>query len=155
MIRKNDDGWTITLLFNGIIRLVGLLFRGYALRCFDILDWNFAYGFILLYYLSSFNVVTLRQLLKELCLFLNLEYRNYAVFHTFLLHALTYWAEMLHMTLFYCTTHHVWVPSIFVNLCRTYAPFWDLDYWKFPNVELSIQFQTRWRVILLVGKIKT
>ena len=34
-------------------------------------------------------------------------------FHTFLLHALTYWAEILHMTLFYCTTDQVRVLSIF------------------------------------------
>ena len=44
-------------------------------------------------------------------------------FHTFLLHALTYWAEILHFTLFYCTTDQVWVPSISVNFCRSYAPF--------------------------------
>ena len=44
----------------------------------------------------SSSVVTLRQFLKELCLFLNLEYRKCAIFHTFLLHALTYWAAILH-----------------------------------------------------------
>ena len=32
---------------------------------------------------------------------------KYTVFHTFLLHALTYWAEILHMTLFYCTSDQV------------------------------------------------
>ena len=44
--------------------------------------------------------------LLELCPFVNLEYSKYTVFHTFLLpvHALTYWAEILHMILFYCTT---------------------------------------------------
>ena len=35
---------------------------------------------------------------------LNLEYWIYTVFHTFLFTALTYWAEILHMTLSYCTT---------------------------------------------------
>ena len=44
-------------------------------------------------------------------------------FHTFLLHALIYWAEILHMTLFYLTTDQVWVLSICVNFCRSYAPF--------------------------------
>ena len=34
---------------------------------------------------------------KELCLFVNSEYRKCAVFRTFLLHALTYWAEILHL----------------------------------------------------------
>ena len=45
------------------------------------------------------------------------------VFHTFLQHALTYWAEILHMTLFYCTTDQVWVSSISVQCCASYAPF--------------------------------
>ena len=49
---------------------------------------------------SSSSVVILRQFLKELRLFLNLEYRKYTVFRSFLLHALTYLAEILHMTLF-------------------------------------------------------
>ena len=53
-----------------------------------------------MYYRSSFSVVILRQFLKELCLLLNLEYRKYTVFRTFLLHALTYSPEILHMTLF-------------------------------------------------------
>ena len=44
-------------------------------------------------------VFNLRQFLKELCLFLNLEYWKYTVFRTFLLHASTYWADILHMTL--------------------------------------------------------
>ena len=45
------------------------------------------------------------------------------VFRTFLLHTLTYWAEILHMTLFCCTTDPVQVLSIFVSFCRSYAPF--------------------------------
>ena len=49
----------------------------------------------------------LRQFLMELCLFVNLEYRQCAVFCTFLPHALTYWAEILHMTLFHRTTEQV------------------------------------------------
>ena len=58
-----------------------------------------------------------------LCLFVNLEYSKYTVFRIFLLHALTYWAEILHMTLFYCTTDQVRVSSICVNFCGSYAPF--------------------------------
>ena len=49
----------------------------------------------LMYFRSSSSVITFRQFLKELCLFVNSEYRKYAVFRTFLLHALTYWAEIL------------------------------------------------------------
>ena len=66
--------------------------------------WNIAYDFVLLYYRSSSSVVNLHQSLWELCPFWNLEYWKYTVFQTFLLRAFTYWAEILHMTLFYCTT---------------------------------------------------
>ena len=85
--------------------------------CFDILSWNFAYDFVLLYFRSSSSVGNLRQVLWELCPFLNLEYWKYTVFRTFLLHDLTYWAEILHMTLFYCTTDQVRVSSMCVNFC--------------------------------------
>ena len=44
-------------------------------------------------------------------------------FRTFLLHALMCWAEILHITLFNCTTHQVWESSICVNFCGSYAPF--------------------------------
>ena len=91
--------------------------------CFDILSSNFVYGFVLMYYRASLSVVILLQFLLELCLFVNLKYSKYTVFHTFLLHALTYWAEILHMTLFYCTTDQVRGSSICVNLCGSYAPF--------------------------------
>ena len=92
--------------------------------CFDILSWNFAHHYVLMYYRSSSSVVTLRQFLKELCLFWNFEYRWCVVFRTFLLHALTYRADILHMPLFYCTTDQVWVSSISVNFCKRYAPYW-------------------------------
>ena len=75
-------------------------FPHFSPTCFDILSWNFAHDFVLMYYRSSLSVITLRQFLKELCLFVNLEYRKYTVLRSFLLRALTYWAEILHMTLF-------------------------------------------------------
>ena len=75
------------------------------------LSWNFAYDFVLLYYRPSSNVVDLRQFLWELCPFWNLEYWKYS-FRTFLIHALTYWAEIFHMTLFYYTSDQVRVSSI-------------------------------------------
>ena len=68
-------------------------FPHFSLTCFDILSWNFAYDFVLLYYRSSSSVVNLRQFLWELCPFWNLEYWKCTVFRTFLLHPLTYWAE--------------------------------------------------------------
>ena len=95
-------------------------FPHFSPTCFDILSCHFAHDFVFRYYRSSSSVVTLRQFLKELCLFVNLEYRKCRpssdgtyygmvmsvrvsvrspsvrpglrppVFHTFLLHALTY-----------------------------------------------------------------
>ena len=99
-------------------------FPHFSPTCFDILSCNFAHDFVLMYYSSSSSVVTLRQFLKELCRFVNLEYRKCAVFRTFLLHALTYWAEILHMTLFYCLTDQVRVSHFCVNFWRSYASFW-------------------------------
>ena len=87
-------------------------FQHFSLTCFDILSWNFAHDFVLLKYRPSSSVVNLRQFLWELCPFWNLEYLKYSFsalfsymleiqfFRTFLLHALTYWAEIFHMTLF-------------------------------------------------------
>ena len=98
-------------------------FPHFSPTCFGIFSWNFAHDFVLMYYRSSLSVITLRQFLKELCLFVNLEYGKYTVFRTFLLHALTYWAEILHMTLFWCTTEQVWVSSLCVNFWRSYASF--------------------------------
>ena len=98
----------VTLLFN--LKLLQICsFPHFSLSCFDILSWNFAYDFVLLYYRSSSTVFNLRQFLWELCPFWNLEYWKYTVFRTFLLHALTYWAESLFITLFFCTTDQVWV----------------------------------------------
>ena len=98
-------------------------FRHFSLTCFDILSWNFAHDFVLMYYRSSLSVVNLRQVLWELCSFWNLNYWKYTVFHTFLLHALRYWVEIVHMTLFYCTTEQVRMSSICVSFCGSYAPF--------------------------------
>ena len=72
---------------------------------------------------SSSSVVNLRQVLYELCPFWNLEYWKYTVSAFFFQHALTYWAEILHMTLFYCTTDQVRVLTTCVNFCLSYAPF--------------------------------
>ena len=91
--------------------------------CFDILSCNFAYDFVLLYFRPSLSFVNLRQFLLELRPSWNLEYWKYTVFRTFLLQALTYWAEILHMTFFYFTTGQVWVSLICINFCWSYAPF--------------------------------
>ena len=59
------------------------------------------------------------------------------VFRTFLIHALTYWAEILHMTLFWCTTDQVWVSSLCVNFLRSYASLWTQN---IGNVQFSALF---------------
>ena len=50
---------------------------------------------------------------------------EYAIFRTFLLHALIYQAEILHMTFFTVLQIKFQCPvlSISVNFCRSYAPF--------------------------------
>ena len=87
----------------------------------------------------SSSAVNLLQFFLELCPFWDLEYLKYTVFHTFLLHALTYWADNLHITLFYCTTEHVWVSSISVNFCGSYAPFGT---YNTGNTQFSSHFYT-------------
>ena len=117
----------VMLLFNFKLLNLKLLqicsFPHFSATSFDILSSNFVYDFVLMYHRASLSVVILLQFLLELCLYVNLEYSKYTVFRTFLLHALTYWAEILHMTLFYCTTDQVRVSSICVNVCGSYAPF--------------------------------
>ena len=99
--------------------------------CFDILGWNrdssgwnFVYHFnIFMHVRSSSNAIDFRQFLQELRPFWTSNSYKHAVFRTFCLHALTYWAEILHMTLFKCTTYQVRVSSPCVNFWRSYGSF--------------------------------
>ena len=83
-------------IFDGVMPLFNFKllqicsFPHFSPSCFDILSWNFAYDFVLLYYRTSSSVANFRQFLLELCPFWNLEYWKYTVYRTFLLHALTY-----------------------------------------------------------------
>ena len=105
----------LVLIFVGVLplmelRILGIhIFRHFSLTRFDILSWNYAYYYVLLYYRLRSSVVSLRQFLWKWCPFWNLDYWKYIVFRTFLLHALTYWGEILHMIFFYCTSDQVWV----------------------------------------------
>ena len=71
-------------IFEGVMPLCELRIREihsfphFSPTCFDILSWNFAHDFVLMYYRASLSVISLRQFLKELCLFWNLEYRKYS-----------------------------------------------------------------------------
>ena len=71
-------------------------FPHFSPTCFDILIWNFVYHFILMHVRSSSNAIHFRHFLQELCSFLTSNSYQYAVFRTFLLHALTYWAQILY-----------------------------------------------------------
>ena len=106
-------------------------FPHFSPTCFEILSWNFVYHFIMMHVRASSNAIDFRQFLVELCPFLTSNCYKYAVFRTFLLHALTFRAEIWHMTLFYCTTEQVRVSTISVNFCWELCPFWNLEYWKY------------------------
>ena len=75
-------------------------FTHFSPTCFDILIWNFVYHLIFMHVRSSSNAINFRHFLQELCSFLTSNSYKYAVFRTFLLHALTYWVQILYMTLF-------------------------------------------------------
>ena len=97
-------------------------FPHFSPTCFEILSWNFVYHFILMHVKASSNAVNFRQFLLELCPLLTSNSHKYAVFRTFFLHDLRYWAEILHMTLLYCNTDQVRMSSICVDFCGSYAP---------------------------------
>ena len=94
-------------------------FPHFSLTRFGILSWNFAYDFVLLYYRLSLSVFNLRWFLWELCPFWKSEYWKYTVFCTFLLRALTYWAELyIWLSLMYKRS-----SSSVITLCLSGSPF--------------------------------
>ena len=62
---------------------------------------------------------------------------KYTVFHTFLLYPLTFWAEILHFTLFYCTTDQVRVSSICVKFLYAHLQTERIMVWRCPSVRPS------------------
>ena len=125
-------------------------FPHFPLTRFDILSWDFAFDFVLLYYRSMFSVVNFCQFLYarhqtgrimvRWCPSVRVSVRvsvrpsvrptlrpsglRPPIFRTFLLHALRYWAAILHMTLFWCTTDQVRLSSLCINFWRSYASLW-------------------------------
>ena len=89
-------------IFEGVMPLCELRiyeihsFPHFSPTCFDILSWNFALDFVLMYYRASSSVISLRQFLKELCLFWNLEYRKYTV-------SVVFSCMLWHIELKFCT----------------------------------------------------
>ena len=133
-IRPSSDGTYYGMVMSvrpGLRPSVRHSFPHFSPTCFEILSWNFVYYFIMMHVRASSNAINFRQFLMELCPFLTSNCYKYAVFRTFLLYALTFRAEILHMTLFYCTTEQVRVSSISVNFCWSICPFWNLEYCKY------------------------
>ena len=62
--------------------------------CFDILSWNFVYDFHLMKFRLRSSVINFRQFRSEIRPLLELRILEIQSFRTFLLHALTYWAEI-------------------------------------------------------------
>ena len=54
---------------------------------------------------------------------LELRILEIQIFHTSLLQALIYWAEIWYMVFILWTSDHVWLSWIFVSFCRSYALF--------------------------------
>ena len=95
-------------------------FPHFSLTRFDLLRWNFAFHFVLLYYRSSSSVI---NFCRSNAPILELRILEMHSFPQFSLHALTFRAEILHLTLFYCATDQVSVSSISVNFLWSYTPF--------------------------------
>ena len=114
-------------IFVGVIPLWGLRilethsFKHFSPTCFDILSWNYAYDFVLLYYISSLSFVNLRQFLWELCPFWALEYSKYTVFRFFFFSYMLWHIELKFCIWLYFTVLHIkyechQFASIFVGL---------------------------------------
>ena len=125
----SDQVW-VPSIFVGVMPLLELKILVIIFQTFLML-WHIKHKFrtwlkkfVFLYCRSGLSVINLRQsIFVGVMSLLELRIMEIHVFHNFLLHALTYGAEILHMTLFYCTTDQLWVSSICVNFCRSYAPF--------------------------------
>ena len=67
----------------------------------------------------------------------------------FSLTCFTYWAIVLHMPLFHCTTGQVWMPSICVNFCGSYAAFRRHINLNFIYDFVLLCYRSRWSVLNL------
>ena len=105
---SNIGNTQFSALFSCILWLIELKF--FILLCFTVLQIKFECCQFTSVFVGAMPLLELKIL-------------EYTVFRTFLLHTLTYWAKILHMTLFSCTTDQVQVSSNCVNFCGSYAPF--------------------------------
>ena len=115
-------------------------FSHFSPTCFDILSWNSACHFSSYEHSIKFECHQFPSIFVGVMPLLELKILEiHRVFRSFLLHALTYWAEIFHMTLFFCTTDQVRVSStsvIFVGV----MPLLDLrilEIHSFPHFSLT------------------
>ena len=109
--------WKLCLFWN--LNYLKYSFPHFSLTCFDILSWNFAHDFVLLYYRSSSSVLNLRQFLWELCPFWILNYLKYSFPHFSLTcFDILSWNFAYDFVLLYYRS-----SSSFFNSCGSYAPF--------------------------------
>ena len=132
--RSSSSVVNLRQFFVGVMPLLELKlleihsFPHFSLTCFDILSWNFAYDFVLLYYRSSSSVV---NFCVSYAPFGTQNTENIQFSALFFWHALTYWAENLHMALFYWNKDQLRLSSICVNFLWELCPFWNFEYLKY------------------------
>ena len=111
-------------IFDGVIPLLECRilkihsFPHFSLTRFDILSWNFAYDFVLLYYRLSLSVLNLRWLLWELCPFgnLNTGYTQFSVIFSYVL-----WHIELKLYIWLCLMYKRSSSSV-ITLCLSGFP---------------------------------
>ena len=127
--------WELCLLEIRILEIHS--FPHDSLTFFDILSWNLAYDFV---YCTTDQVRV-----SSICVNFYGSYAPFGtyitgntVFRTFLLHDLTYWADILHMTLLYCTTDQVRLSVNLRQFLWELCPFWNLECWKYTVFRTSL-----------------
>ena len=110
-------------------------FPHFSLTCFNILTWNFAYDFVLLFYRSSLSVVNLCQFLWELY---PLEFRILKI-NSFSHFSLTCQIELKFCIwlFFKCISDQVECCQ-FASFLWELCPFWNLQYWKYNYPHFSL-----------------
>ena len=120
-------------IFVGVMPLLDLRileihsFPHFSLTCFYILSWNFAYD------CTCFTVLQFKFECRQFAsIFVgvmpifrtyNTGNTSFSAFFSYMLWYIYIVAEILHRILFYCASYQVWVSSICINFCRSYAPF--------------------------------
>ena len=110
--------YTVSALFSDMLWHIELKFCIWL--CFTVLQIKFECRQFASIFVGVMPLLELRIL--EIHSFPHFSLTPFNVL-TFLWHALTYWAEILHMTLFYCTTGQLQVSSMGINFCRSNDPF--------------------------------